>query len=168
MAIENFIYFNGDCRQAVEFYAEVFGLEKPQFMICGDMPGNPDFVGTDKDRAKELIMYAGLKINDSTVMFSDAPNGRKVRMDGNVCQTERHDPNSRPKLSAVRKAIGDFRYHARRDDNRFKRQLHRPSHADGGKEAGRLIAGIILDRKNHNREVLLHKGAVADYNHGLF
>jgi len=87
MAIENFIYFNGNCRQAVEFYAEVFGLEKPQFMICGDMPGNPDFVGTAEDRAKGLVMYAGLKIKGSTVMFSDAPNGRKVRMDGNVCLT---------------------------------------------------------------------------------
>ena len=87
MAIEHFIYFNGNCRQAVEFYAEVFGLEKPQFMICGDMPGNPDFVGNDVDRAKGLIMYAGLRIKGSTVMFADAPNGRTVQMDSNVCLT---------------------------------------------------------------------------------
>jgi len=87
MAIENFIYFNGNCRQAVEYYAEVFGLETPQFMICKDVPGNPDFVGTDADRAKGLVMYAGLNIKGSTVMFSDTPNGGKVTMGDNVCLT---------------------------------------------------------------------------------
>ena len=87
MAIENFIYFNGNCRQAVEFYAEVFGLDTPQFMICGDAPGITDFVGTDEDKQKGLIMYAGLKIKGSTVMFADAPNNKKVQMDSNVCLT---------------------------------------------------------------------------------
>lgn len=87
MAVENFIYFNGNCREAVEYYADVFGLEKPQFMTCKDVPGNPDFVGTDEDRAKGLIMYAGLKIKGSTVMFSDAPNNRRVNLESNVCLT---------------------------------------------------------------------------------
>jgi len=87
MAIENFVYFNGNCRQAVEFYAEVFGLDKPKFMICKDVPGNLDFVGTDEDRAKGLVMYAGLKIKGSIVMFSDAPNNKKVKMESNVYLT---------------------------------------------------------------------------------
>ena len=87
MAIENFIYFNGTCRPAVEFYAEVFGLEKPPFMICGDTPGNPDFVGTAADGARGLIMYAGLRIKDSTVMFADAPNGRQGQMGNSVYLT---------------------------------------------------------------------------------
>ena len=87
MAIENFIYFNGNCRQAVEYYAEVFGLGQPEFMTCGDVPGNPDFVGTDEDRAKGLVMYAGLDIKGSTVMFADAPNGNTVAPGNNVCLT---------------------------------------------------------------------------------
>ena len=87
MAIENFIYFNGDCREAVEYYAEVFGLDKPEFMICRDVPGIPDFVGTDEDRAKGRIMYAGLKIKGSTVMFADAPNNRKLTPGDNVYLT---------------------------------------------------------------------------------
>lgn len=33
MAVENFIYFDGNCREAVEYYAGVFELEKPQCMI---------------------------------------------------------------------------------------------------------------------------------------
>jgi len=87
MAVENFIYFNGNCREAVEYYAKVFRLEKPQFMICKDVPGIPDLVGTDDDRSKGLIMYAGLKIKGSTVMFSDALNNRIVNLESNVCLT---------------------------------------------------------------------------------
>ena len=87
MAIENFIYFNGNCKEAVEYYAEVFGLDKPQFMTGGDIPGNPDFVGGDGDKAKGLVMYAGLNIKGSTVMFSDALNGRKAAVGDNICLT---------------------------------------------------------------------------------
>ena len=87
MAIENFIYFNGNCRKAVNYYAEIFGLDEPQFMICKDVPGIPDFVGTDEDRTKGLVMYAGLKIKGGTVMFADAPNNRKVDVGNNVCLT---------------------------------------------------------------------------------
>jgi NAD(P)-dependent dehydrogenase (short-subunit alcohol dehydrogenase family) len=35
-------------------------------------------------------------------------------------------------------------------------------------EAGRLIAGFILDGKNHNGELINYNGTVADYNYGLF
>ncbi|MCL2338293.1 MAG: VOC family protein [Firmicutes bacterium] len=87
MPIENFIYFNGNCREAVNYYADVFGLDKPKFMICKDVSGIPDFVGTDEDRAKGLIMYAGLQIKGSTVMFADAPNNRKVIAGDNICLT---------------------------------------------------------------------------------
>ena len=87
MAIENFIYFNGNCREAVEYYAEVFGLDKPEFMIAKDVPGIPEFVGTDEDRKRGLIMNAGLKIKGSTVMFADAPNNRKHSAGNNVYLT---------------------------------------------------------------------------------
>jgi NAD(P)-dependent dehydrogenase (short-subunit alcohol dehydrogenase family) len=35
-------------------------------------------------------------------------------------------------------------------------------------EAGKLIADIIFDGKNHNGEVINENGALADYNYGLF
>ena len=43
MAVEAYINFNGNCREAVEFYASAFGTEKPQFMTFGDTPPNPEF-----------------------------------------------------------------------------------------------------------------------------
>jgi NAD(P)-dependent dehydrogenase (short-subunit alcohol dehydrogenase family) len=35
-------------------------------------------------------------------------------------------------------------------------------------EVGKLIAGFILDGKNHNGELMNTNGAIVDYNHGLF
>jgi len=69
MAVETYIYFNGNCREAVEFYVKVFGTEKPQIMTFGDTPPDPKFPLPEE--AKALIMHTQLKITGSTVMFSD-------------------------------------------------------------------------------------------------
>ncbi len=66
MTFSVFVNFDGNCREAVEFYAKVFGLSDPQFMTYGDAPG-ADINEKDKDR----IMYAELMIGDCNVMFMD-------------------------------------------------------------------------------------------------
>ncbi len=48
-----FINFNGKCRDAVEFYAEVFGLEKPKMMTFG---------------RRDTIPFNKLKVGDKVVM----------------------------------------------------------------------------------------------------
>jgi len=73
MAIDVYINFNGNCREAVEFYAQAFGTEEPQFMTFGEAPADPDYPLPDE--AKNLIMHTRLNISGSTVMFSDVfPN----------------------------------------------------------------------------------------------
>ncbi len=69
MAIKAYINFNGNCRQAVEFYAEVFKIEKPQIMSFGDVPANEGVTLTEE--AKNLVMHTEIKLKDSTLMFSD-------------------------------------------------------------------------------------------------
>ncbi len=43
MSVDAYLNFNGNCRQAVEFYAEVFGTEQPNIMTFGETPPNPEF-----------------------------------------------------------------------------------------------------------------------------
>lgn len=43
MSVEAYVNFNGNCREAVEFYANVFDIEKQQIMTFGEMPPNPQF-----------------------------------------------------------------------------------------------------------------------------
>jgi PhnB protein len=82
MSINVYLNFNGNCREAVEFYAQAFGTEQPQIMTFGDAPPNPDF--PTPESAKNLVMHAQLKINGSTVMFSDCFPGMNFVVGNNV------------------------------------------------------------------------------------
>ncbi|MBO1513762.1 VOC family protein [Metabacillus bambusae] len=70
MAVEVYLSFNGNCREVVEYYAEVFGTEQPQIMTFGDSPQNPDYPLPEE--AKNLVMHTRLTISGSTIMFSDS------------------------------------------------------------------------------------------------
>jgi len=85
MAVEVYINFNGNCRDAVEFYAQVFGTEKSKIMTFGDGPPNPEFALPEE--AKNLVMHTRLNINGSNVMFSDTPPGMPFVAGNNIIIT---------------------------------------------------------------------------------
>ena len=82
MTVEVYLNFNGNCREAVEFYAKVFGSENPQIMAFGDSPPDPNFQLPDE--AKDLVMHARLNISGSRVMFSDVFPGMPFVQGNNV------------------------------------------------------------------------------------
>ncbi|MBP1996580.1 VOC family protein [Paenibacillus eucommiae] len=69
MAIDVYLNFNGNCREAVEFYAEAFGTESPKIMTFGETPADPNYPLPEE--AKQLVMHTRLNIQGSNVMFSD-------------------------------------------------------------------------------------------------
>ncbi|WNS73829.1 VOC family protein [Bacillus sp. DTU_2020_1000418_1_SI_GHA_SEK_038] len=69
MAVNVYLNFNGNCREAVEYYADVFETEKPKIMTFGENPPNPDYPLPEE--AKNLVMHTRLNISGSNVMFSD-------------------------------------------------------------------------------------------------
>ncbi len=85
MAVDVYINFNGNCREAVEFYAQVFETEKPQIMTFGDSPPDPKFVLPEE--AKNLVMHTRLNINGSNVMFSDVFPGMPFVAGNNISLT---------------------------------------------------------------------------------
>ena len=72
MTVDVYLNFNGNCREAAEFYAEVFGTEKPQIMTYGETASS-DFVVPEE--AKDLVLHTRLNISGSNVMFSDVYPG---------------------------------------------------------------------------------------------
>lgn len=82
MAIDVYLTFNGNCRQAVEYYAEVFNTEQPQIMTFGEAPPNPEFALPEE--AKDLVLHTRLNIDGSNVMFSDTFPGSPVNVGNNV------------------------------------------------------------------------------------
>ncbi|MEC1720127.1 VOC family protein [Schinkia azotoformans] len=81
MALNVYMIFNGECRQAVEFYGQVFGSEA-RIMSFGDAPPNPEFPMPEE--AKNLVMHAELMISGSRVMFSDSFPGRPYVKGNNI------------------------------------------------------------------------------------
>ena len=82
MSVDVYLNFNGNCREAAEFYAEVFGTEKPQIMTFGETPPNPEFALPEE--AKNLVMHTRLNISGSNVMFSDVFPGMPFVQGNNV------------------------------------------------------------------------------------
>ncbi|WP_094228733.1 VOC family protein [Methanolobus psychrotolerans] len=82
MSVQAYINYNGNCREAVEYYAEVFGTEKPQIMFYRDVPLDEDFPLTEE--TMDLVMHTSLDIEGSTVMFSDVPPGMSLITGNNV------------------------------------------------------------------------------------
>ncbi|OGO78920.1 MAG: hypothetical protein A2Y23_00245 [Clostridiales bacterium GWB2_37_7] len=82
MAIQAYINFDGNCREAVEYYSEVFGTEKPEFMTFGDTPPDPEFVLPEE--MKNLVMHTYLNICGSKVMFSDTFIGMPYIVGNNI------------------------------------------------------------------------------------
>ena len=79
MDVQPYIRFNGTCREAVEYYAEVFGGDAPRFMTYGEIPGMP----VPEDRAG-LILHVTLEIFGQLFRFSDATPDQPTALGGNI------------------------------------------------------------------------------------
>ena len=82
MAVSPYLYFNGNCREAIEFYADVFGIENPHIMAFGDVPPAPSF--RFPDEAKNLVIHARLDVLGSSIMFSDVFPGLPFTHGNNI------------------------------------------------------------------------------------
>jgi len=85
MQLEMFINFNGNCREAVEFYAKVFKSAVNDLMTYGDTPPGQNYTVPEAD--KNRIMYAGIPFGGMTMMFMDYPSGMDVTVGDNISPT---------------------------------------------------------------------------------
>lgn len=69
MALEVYLYFDGNAKDAVEFYAQIFDAPKTHIATYAEMPG--DSAMPLPENAKDLVMNTSLLIQGTTVMFSD-------------------------------------------------------------------------------------------------
>ena len=70
MPVLTYLSFNGNCREALDFYRSVFGGEYVIIQTFGDGP--PDMGVPESDRDK--IMHATLTVGDGVIMGSDMPS----------------------------------------------------------------------------------------------
>jgi len=85
MGVQVYVNFNRNCREAVEYYSEIFKTEKPEIMTFEEMPTDPKFILSEED--KNLVLHTSLNICGSTVMFSDVFPGMPFFKGNNISLT---------------------------------------------------------------------------------
>jgi PhnB protein len=70
MEIRPYLFFDGTCEQAIEFYRKALGAELEMLMRFKDSP-EPPAPGMVPPGAEDKVMHASLRIGGTTVMASD-------------------------------------------------------------------------------------------------
>ena len=70
MTIQPYLFFEGRCEEAIEFYRKAIGAEVSMMMRFSDCP-EPMPAGSIPAGAEKKIMHASLKVGDAMVMASD-------------------------------------------------------------------------------------------------
>jgi PhnB protein len=70
MQVQPFLYFEGRCEEALEFYRKTLGAQVTSLARYGDAPP-PKPGGAPTPGIEQKVMYASLRIGDSTVLASD-------------------------------------------------------------------------------------------------
>ena len=80
MTVSTYLTFDGNCREAFEFYREVFGSEFEMLSTFGE---SPDEMGVPEE-LKDAVMHVSLPIGKSVLMGSDnAPGGPALAVGNN-------------------------------------------------------------------------------------
>jgi PhnB protein len=70
MRVEPYLFFNGRCEEAVEFYKKALGAEVLMLMRFKDSP-EPHAPGMLPPGSENKIMHVSLRVGGTTVMASD-------------------------------------------------------------------------------------------------
>ena len=83
MAVVAYINFKGNCREAVTFYADVFGAQAPKIMTYGEQQSDYPM----SEVMKNMVMHTELNILGTTVMFSDTFDDEHFKVGNNISLT---------------------------------------------------------------------------------
>jgi PhnB protein len=69
MQVQPYLFFDGRCEEAIEFYRKAIGAEVAMLMRWKDSPEPPE--GTIPPGNENKVMHASLRIGEATVMATD-------------------------------------------------------------------------------------------------
>ena len=73
MVVQPYLFFNGRCEEAVEFYKKAIGAEVQMLMRNAESPEPPP-PGMLPPGSENKVMHASFKVGDTVVMASDGHN----------------------------------------------------------------------------------------------
>jgi len=103
MQIESYLFFNGRCEEAIEFYKRALGAEVLMLMRNKESPEPPP-PGTMPPGSEDKVMHATLRIGNSNLMLSDGYCDGKPAFTGFSLSLDAADEAEAERLFA---ALGD-------------------------------------------------------------
>ncbi|AWC25661.1 VOC family protein [Aminobacter sp. P9b] len=100
MKFVNYLFFNGNCREAFAFYAKVFDGEIVGMLTHRETPASKDV----SEEWQDKIINAQLVIGDEMIMASDAPPQYRTEMSGFSVSV---DTDDLAKAEAIFAALAD-------------------------------------------------------------
>src|SRR6516165_4570505 len=79
--VQPYLFFNGRCQEAVEFYRKALGAEVEMSMRYKESP-EPPKPGMIPPGFENKIMHTSFRIGQTTIMASDGSSGDKANFDG--------------------------------------------------------------------------------------
>lgn len=71
MKVRPYIYFYGECQNAVDLYSKAFKTQAKGIMRFGDIPPNPNMPPIP-DEQKNWVMQATIELGDNLIRLSDS------------------------------------------------------------------------------------------------
>ncbi|HEX2257893.1 MAG TPA: VOC family protein [Afifellaceae bacterium] len=81
MQIQPYLFFDGRCEEAIEFYKRAVGAEVEMLMRFKESPDAPP-PGTISPGSENKVMHATLRIGDATILASDGECAGKPSFQG--------------------------------------------------------------------------------------
>lgn len=81
MQVQSYLFFNGRCEEALEFYKGALGAKVDMLMRFKENPDTPQ-PGTCPPGFDDKVMHAELRIGDTVVMASDGMSPGKTEFKG--------------------------------------------------------------------------------------
>ena len=80
MVVQPYLFFDGRCEEALDFYASALGAEVTMIMRFQDAPDPPP--GMIPPGSEGKIMHASFRLGETTVMASDGRCGGQLEFKG--------------------------------------------------------------------------------------
>ncbi|HEX3498631.1 MAG TPA: VOC family protein [Stellaceae bacterium] len=106
MQVQPYLFFDGKCEEAIEFYSRTLGAKVEMLMRFKDAPPQPEGSGgcTPPPGAENKVMHGSITIGATTLLLSDGQCQGKPSFQGFALSLTAPDENKAEQLFA---ALGD-------------------------------------------------------------
>src|SRR5262245_5926544 len=108
MQVQPYLFFDGRCEEAINFYRQTLGAEVLMLMRYKDSPEPPQ-PGMVPPGGENKVMHASLQIGETTVMLSDGQCGGRPSFQGFSLSLTLSTPDEADKFFAALAKGGQVR-----------------------------------------------------------